>query len=273
MTAADYDAVVRFVHDRAGIVLEPGKEYLVDSRLVPLARKHGLAGISAVVAKLRVGQLAAEVIDAMVTTETSFFRDGIPFDTLRTAVLPPLLDRRATTRQLSIWCAAAASGQEPYTIAILLKEHFPELSGWRIEFLATDLSSEMLRRARDGWYSAHEVARGLSAPLLAKYFRPDRGGHLVRDDLRAGIDFRPLNLTDPFWPVVGQFDIIFLRNVMIYFDVPTKQAVLGRVRRVLKPDGHLLLGGAETTYGLDDAFERAADLAGGFYRRCGVQAP
>jgi chemotaxis protein methyltransferase CheR len=269
MTPDDFEYVCRLVRGRSGIVLEAGKEYLVDARLTPLSRECGLGSISELVTKLRAGseELAVRVVAAMVTSETSFFRDVQPFETLRTTVLPELIRRRRDERRLSIWCAACATGQEPYSIAMLLREHFPELIGWRVDLLATDLSAEVLDRARAGRYSHLEVNRGLPAALLVKYFRQQGLTWALRDDIVRMVEFRELNLTRP-WPLLPRADVLFLRNVMIYFDAPTKKAILERAAQVVRPDGYLILGSAETTLGLAEAFARV-ELKGGFHRLVG----
>ncbi len=271
MTAQDFDFVCRLVRDRSAIVLEPGKEYLVEGRLAPVARQLGLGTVAGLVGRLRVAPdngLAGRVVEAMATTETSFFRDHHPFETLRTAVLPDLIRRRSDERRLDVWCAACSTGQEPYSLALLLREHFPDLVGWRVNILATDLSGEALRRAREGKYTQLEVNRGLPATLLAKYFRQHGATWELSEDVRRTVEFRELNLARS-WPVLPRMDMVFLRNVMIYFDVETKKAILGRVARLLRPGGYLLLGGAETTLNLDDSFRRVEHLKGGFYQLVG----
>ncbi|MFM8270962.1 MAG: CheR family methyltransferase [Gemmata sp.] len=201
----------------------------------------------------------------MVTTETSFFRDAHPFEALRKSVLPELLKARQAEKRLSLWCAASSSGQEPYTVALILREYFPELADWKVTFQATDISQDMLARCRDGSYSQIEVNRGLPAALLVKYFRQEGARWRARDDLRAMIEFTRLNLAAP-WPVMPTFDLILMRNVMIYFDVDTKKSILRRLARQLRPDGYLVLGGAETTLNLDDSYARVEALKSGFYQ-------
>lgn len=272
MTAQDFEYVCRFVRDRSAIVLDAGKEYLVESRLGPLAARLQLGSVSDLVGRLRTGRdaaLGARVVEAMVTTETLFFRDVLPFDTLRKTVIPELMRRREAERRLDVWCAACSTGQEPYSVAILLREHFPALATWRVNILATDLSAEVLGRAREGRYSQLEVNRGLPAALLLKHFRQHAGVWELADDVKRTVEFRELNLVRD-WPPMPRFDLIFLRNVMIYFDVDTKKAILGRVSRVLRPDGYLLLGAAESTINLDDTFRRAEELKGGFYQPTGA---
>lgn len=268
MTAQDFEYVCRLVRDRSAVVLEAGKEYLVEARLAPIVEQLKVGSISELVGRLRGRQdegLAARVIEAMVTTETSFFRDLHPFETLRTTVLPELIRRRADEKRLEIWCGACSTGQEPYSLALLLRERFPVLTGWRVSILATDLSEEVLARARAGRYSQVEVNRGLPAGLLVKYFRQHGATWDLSEEVRRSVEFRALNLVRP-WPVMPRMDLVFLRNVMIYFDVDTKKSILQRMARLLRPDGYLLLGGAETTLNLDDSFRRAENLKGGFYQ-------
>jgi chemotaxis protein methyltransferase CheR len=271
MTAQDFEFVCRLVRDRSAIVLEPGKEYLVEGRLTPVARQLGLDTVAGLVGRLRAAPdngLAARVVEAMATTETSFFRDHHPFATLRTAVLPELIRLRAGERRLDVWCAACSTGQEPYSIALLLREHFPNLAGWRVSILATDLSGEALGRGREGRYTQLEVNRGLPAALLARYFRQYGTSWEMSENIRRMVEFRELNLARP-WPYLPRMDLVFLRNVMIYFDAETKRSILGRVARLLRPGGYLLLGGAETTLNLDDSFHRVERLKGGFYQPVG----
>lgn len=268
MTEPDFAFVAKLMLDRSALVLEPGKEYLVETRLGPVARKHGLASPDDVIRRLRAPgaeALATEVVEAMVTTETSFFRDVHPFETLRKTVIPDLMKAREKERRLNIWCAASSSGQEPYTIALLLKEYFPQLAGWAVTITATDISREMVRRATAGRYSQIEVNRGLPITMLMKHFHQDGAHWQLNDDVRAMVEFRQMNLARP-WPPMPQADLIFLRNVMIYFDVETKKAILRRAAHVLKRDGYLVLGGAETTFNLDDSYQRVEALKSGFYR-------
>jgi chemotaxis protein methyltransferase CheR len=268
MTDQDFDFVCRLIRDRSAIVLEPGKEYLVESRLLPLARDLKIDTVSKLIGLLRTRRdevLMTRVVEAMVTTETLFFRDHHPFESLRSTVLPELIVRRKQERRLDVWCAACSTGQEPYSLILLIREYFPELSGWQINILATDLSGGALSRAREGKYNQIEVNRGLPACLLVKYFQQNGASWELRKDLRQAVEFRELNLIRP-WPVLPRMDIVFLRNVMIYFDVETKKSILDRVTRLLRPSGYLLLGGAETTINLNNSFRRVEELKGGFYR-------
>jgi chemotaxis protein methyltransferase CheR len=268
MTEQDYDYIRQVLQERSAIVLDSGKQYLVEARLAPLVRQLNLGSISELVRQLRTrpaNGLLVQVVEAMVTTETSFFRDVHPFETLRKTVLPELIRLRQEERRLNVWCAACSSGQEPYSLALLLREHFPELARWNVQLLATDLSREMLARAREGRYNQIEANRGLPAHLLVKYFQQHGLSWQLREDVRAAVEFRELNLAKP-WPLLPRMDLVFLRNVMIYFEVETKKAILGRLSRVLRPDGYLVLGGAETTFNLDDSYRRVEALKGGFYQ-------
>jgi chemotaxis protein methyltransferase CheR len=268
MTGTDFDFVRRLVYQRSAIVLEPGKEYLVESRLAPIVRQTGLTSISELVTKLRApGSTALErdVIEAMTTNETSFFRDLWPFEVLKSDVLPDLIAKRQTSRTLTIWCAASSTGQEPYSIAMLIREHFPQLAGWTVKIIATDLSVDVLDRAKAGRYSQLEVGRGMPAALLVKYFERAGLDWQLKSDIRRGVEFRQMNLADP-WPALPPADLVMVRNVLIYFDTETKKAILGRVRGVLKGDGYLFLGAAETTLNLDEGFERLQFQRTGCYR-------
>ena len=267
MTAADFAFVAKLLRDRTAIVLEPGKEYLLVSRLTPVAERHGLTTAEQFIDKLRGGaeESVRDLIEAMVTTETLFFRDATPFETLRAAVLPALIAARRDTRRLNIWCAAGSSGQEPYSVALTVAHHFPELAAWDVRILATDISRDMLARSAAGRYSQMEVDRGLPPDLLKRYFHKEGTAWQLADDVRRRVEFRPLNLAQP-WPALPTMDLVFLRNVMIYFDVETKKAVLRRAADALAPDGLLVLGGAETPFNLVDCFVRAEDLSAGYYR-------
>lgn len=254
MNSADLAYIRRLAHERIGLSFGPDKDYFVEARLLPLLRERGLASFGELVLAMREdasGALRAKVLEALVVTETHFYRDGLPFDLLRRHIIPDLIARRGERRALNLWCGAASSGQEPYSVAMLLREHFPEL---QVTFQATDVSEEMLDRARTGLYSRHEVNRGVPALLLTRYFEARGLDWQVKDAIRAAVEFRRLNLLEPL-PPGPPVDLVLLRNVLIYFDVPTKKAVLERVRRAMRPDGYLLLGSAETTMYLDEAFE------------------
>jgi chemotaxis protein methyltransferase CheR len=258
LSAGEFDYVRNLVYRHAGITLERGKEYLVESRLSPLARQEGFPSLHLFIAGLRSGALTSlqhRVVQAMATSETSFFRDGHPFEALKRFVLPALLTARAGERSLNLWCAAASTGQEPYTIAMLIRENFSsEVDGWNIRFIASDLSTEVLARAIQGRYSQPEVNRGLPARMLIKYFEPADGEWQIKPELRRGIEFRELNLTER-WPSLPRMDVIFMRNVLIYFGAAAKKDVLDRAHMLLRPGGFLFLGSSETMLGLDDCFE------------------
>ena len=268
MTDQDFDFIRKLLRERSAITLEDGKQYLVESRLAPLVRELKVDSIADLVRLLRSplsNVLQQQVVEAMVTTETTFFRDVHPFEALRKTVIPDLVQKRRQERRLNIWCAACSTGQEPYSVALTLREHFPELAGWNVRILATDLSRGVLARAREGRYSQIEVNRGLPAALLVKYFRQHGTSWQLHDALRGMVEFQELNLAAA-WPPLPRMDLVFLRNVMIYFDVETKKAILGRMVNVLHMDGYLLLGGAETTFNVNHSFERLEQFKSGFYR-------
>jgi chemotaxis protein methyltransferase CheR len=255
ITPANFDYIRTLVAERSAITLDDDKTYLVEARLLPVARRAGIRSIDDLVARLRIPDesLRRLVVDAMTTNETSFFRDQVPFETLRRIILPDLLARRAATRNLNLWSAACASGQEPYSIAILLREHFSHLHDWRVRLLGTDLSAEVLARARQGRFTSLEIERGLSGPLRQKYFhRLDTDWQLDESICRM-VEFRQLNLSGD-WPSLPQMDVILMRNVLVYFKLETRQEILRKVRALLRPDGYLLLGGAESALHLDTKF-------------------
>jgi chemotaxis protein methyltransferase CheR len=258
LSKEDFSFVSGQVFKESGIVLESDKDYLVDARLTAVIRKLGIATIEELVRKLRApgsAPLMHTVVEAMTTNETSFFRDIKPFDALKKSVLPELIKRRAAAKSLSIWCAASSSGQEPYTIAMSLCEAVPDLANWKLKFVATDLSKQMVDRCKAGKFSQIEINRGLPAPLLVKYFKQTGVDWEIDPKLRKMIDFRELNLLGA-WSGLQNLDIVFIRNVLIYFDTQTKRTILGRIKRLLNPDGYLFLGGAETTLNLDEGFDR-----------------
>lgn len=268
LDADTFRFIARLVEQNTGIVLDAGKEYLVDTRLAPLLRREQIPSIADLATRIRAGKadnLVRAVCEAMTTNETSFFRDLHPFEHLRLKVLPDLIARRQATRQLNFWCAASSTGQESYSVLMLIREHFPQLADWKISFLATDIATDVLARARAGRYSQVEVNRGLPAALLVKYFRRDGLEWEIDASLRSMMEFRELNLTGT-WPLMPRADIIFMRNVLIYFSTDMKKQILAKARRNLRDDGYLFLGGAETTLSLDASFERVQGDKGGFYR-------
>ena len=260
ITATDFDYIRDLVRREAAIVLEPGKEYLAENRLHPVARQAGLDSVGELVRKLRVGadDLRGQVIDALTTNETSFFRDAHPWDALRDELIPALIERRRAQRTLTIWCAASSSGQEPYTLALVLREHFAEqLRDWIVRIIATDISPSMIERARTGRYSQLEVNRGLPAPLLLKHFTRAGMQWQLNDDVRSMVEYRLMNLdVASEYDRLPMCDLVFIRNVLIYFDVPTKRDILLRCGDRLRSDGYLFLGSSETTLNVVEGFER-----------------
>ncbi|MBS1168128.1 MAG: cheR2 [Proteobacteria bacterium] len=264
MNPAEYDYLRQFLKSRSGLVLSNEKQYLIESRLLPVARKAGLQSIAALVAKLKEPRetvLAEAVVEAMTTNESFFYRDKTPFEHFTQMMMPEMLKARAASKKIRIWCAAASTGQEPYTLAMCLKEMERQLVGWRIEILGTDISNEVLDRAKAGTYTQFEVQRGLPIQLLLKYFTQQGESWTISPELRSMVQWRKFNLLDSF-ASFGQFDIVFCRNVLIYFDQPTKIDILGRISKVMAPDGYLVLGAAETVVGLTDAFKPAPDRRG-----------
>lgn len=259
---------------RSGISLEAGKEYLVEARLTAVAVRLGLATAEDVLRRLReqpTPELELRVVEALTTNETSFFRDWRPFEALRTKLVPEAVERRGADHQLDIWSAACSSGQEAYSLAMLLAEHFPALSarsGWKVRIHCTDLSAEMVARTRAGRFTQLEVNRGLPAPLLVKHFQQDGDAWVVKEPLRALIQAQVMNLTAP-WPPLPTMDVVLIRNVLIYFDVATRAAVLDRVRKLLRPGGALFLGSAETTAGVHDGYRKDEANGAVFFRVVG----
>jgi chemotaxis protein methyltransferase CheR len=256
VTPSDYEFLRKLLKERSGLDLSPDKQYLVESRLIPLARRISLPGITELVQKMKMGSdpLISEVVEAMTTNETFFFRDKVPFDHLRETMLPALLQARASRRALRIWCAASSSGQEPYSIAMCLKELGATLAGWRVEILATDLSQGVLEKSKAGLFSQFEVQRGLPIQLLVKHFTQVGELWQLNPDIRAMVQHRQLNLLQDFGHL-GTFDVIFCRNVLIYFDQDTKAGIFERLARVVESDGFVVLGAAESVVGISDAFK------------------
>lgn len=261
MTPADYDFLRKLLKERSGLVLGGDKQYLVESRLLPVSRRVGAAGLNGLMEKIRRPEnddLVVQVVEAMATNESLFFRDRIPFDHFRDTIMPALLASRAKQRRIRIWCAAASTGQEPYSLAMVLKEMGSNLAGWRTDILATDFSLEVLEKAKAGIYSQFEVQRGLPIQMLVKYFMQIGEMWQIAPEIRAMVQYRPFNLLHDCTPL-GRFDVIFCRNVLIYFDPKTKVEVLDRLARVMEPDGYLVLGAAETVVGLTQSFKPIPD--------------
>jgi chemotaxis protein methyltransferase CheR len=274
VTPSDYEFLRKLLKERSGLDLSADKQYLVESRLIPLARRVDLLGISELVQKMKAGSteaLVGEVVEAMTTNETFFFRDKIPFEHLRDTMLPELLQARAARRALRIWCAASSTGQEPYSIAMCLKEFGAALSGWRIEILATDLSQGVLEKSKAGLFSQFEVQRGLPIQLLVKHFTQTGEMWQINADLRAMVAHRQFNMLQDFGHL-GTFDVIFCRNVLIYFDQETKISIFERLARASEPDGFMVLGAAESAVGISDAFRPHPDRRG-LYRPNATRGP
>jgi chemotaxis protein methyltransferase CheR len=264
MTPGEFDHLRAYLKQQSGLVLTSEKQYLIESRLLPVARKAGLASLSALVAKMKEpgqSQLCSAVVEAMTTNESFFFRDKTPFEHFTETMLPKMLEARARERKLRIWCAAASTGQEPYSLAMCLKEAEAKLAGWRVEIIGTDLSTEVLEKAKVGIYTQFEVQRGLPINQLLKYFTQTGDTWQINSNMRSMVQYRKLNLLESF-ASLGQFDIVFCRNVLIYFDNATKIDILQRISKQMPADGFLVLGAAETVVGLTDVFKPAAEKRG-----------
>ncbi|MDM9384844.1 protein-glutamate O-methyltransferase CheR [Chlorogloeopsis sp. ULAP01] len=254
----DFNYLRQLVQDHSAVVLYADKTYLAELHLQPIAESTGFASITDLIAYLRTqpfSSLHIQVIEALVTNETSFFRDIYPFEALRRFVLPELVKTRAIERSLNIWCAACSNGQEPYSIAMLIREHFPMLASWSVRLIASDFSNKVLARARQGIYNQLEIQRGLPKSLRDRYFEKQECEWQIKDEIRQIVEFHQINLVQP-WPSLPNIDVIFLRNALIYFDLATKKHLLKQVKQQLRPDGYLFLGSGETTINLDESFER-----------------
>jgi chemotaxis protein methyltransferase CheR len=264
MTGDDFEFLCRLLKDRSGLILTRDKAYLLESRLLPVARKRNMKSLDELIVGLRQrpdNDLIRVVVEAMTTNESFFFRDIKPFEQFRNFVLPQLLRSRAAKKSIRIWSAACSSGQEAYSLAMILSEEKDKLAGWQFEIVATDLSNDILEKAQAGAYSQFEVQRGLPIQLLVKYFKQNGERWHIDPALRGAVKFRTLNLLDDF-TTLGQFDVVFCRNVLIYFDQPTKTLVLERMARLLPHDGYLYLGGAETVIGVTDKFQSLTEQRG-----------
>jgi len=264
MTPEDFSYLRKLLKERSGLMLAAEKQYLAESRLLPLARKNSMTSLAELIAKLKEpysGSLASDVVDAMTTNETFFFRDKVPFDHFRDTVIPALIETRAREKRIRIWCTAAATGQEPYSLAMLLKGMGAALAGYKVSILATDICADVLEKAKAGIYSQFEVQRGLAIQLLVKFFTQSGEQWQIAPEIRGMVQFRSLNLLKDFAPL-GGFDVVFCRNVLIYFDQPTKVDVLTRIAHQTASDGYLVLGAAETVVGLTDLFKPVADRRG-----------
>lgn len=265
---AEFAYLQQLVMERSAIVLADDKQYLVESRLQPIARDMGLDGPYAVIERMRLTRnraLEDRVVEAMTTNETLWFRDVHPFTALRRTVLPDLIARRSASRQLSVWSAACSSGQELYSVIMLIGESFPEVLDWNLSLHGTDLSSDIVAKARAGMYSTLEINRGLPASMLVRNFVHDGTQYRISDDVRRLATFRQMNLAEP-WPLMPKYDLILVRNVLIYFDLPTRKRILEAAARCLDPDGYLFIGSSETMMGVTDVFEQQSADGATFYR-------
>jgi chemotaxis protein methyltransferase CheR len=268
ISPVDFDYLRRLMRERTAIVLDAGKEYIAESRLANLVSQEGFSSLTDLLRQLRANSfngLHRKVVNAMTNNETWFFRDVLPFQALKARILPELMAARSTERTLRIWSAACSAGQEPYSIVMSLQENFPELRQWKVQVMATDICSSVLEKAQRGRYSQLEINRGLPAALLSRYFTRQGIEWEISKDIRDRVEFRVMNLSES-WPSLPSMDIIFLRNVLIYFDVEMKKSILARVRSVLRQEGYMFMGGAETTLNLDDRFERVQYENTAYYR-------
>ncbi len=255
MRISDFDLYKDLLKEKSGLTLTPDKSYLLDSRLTPVARKWNFANLEVMTMNLRgvpSPELVKDVVEAMTTNETSFYRDSKPFDQFRDIVIPHLL--KARNKRARIWCAASSTGQEPYSLSMLIKENSAKLSGWNFEIVATDIDTGVLELARKGEYSQFEVQRGLPIQMLMKYFEQKEDRWVLKNEIRSMVQYKYFNLLDNM-AALGKFDIIFCRNVLIYFDRETKAKVLANMANLLPDDGFLFLGGAETVLGITDVFK------------------
>lgn len=265
----DFDFLAAMLKRRSGLIITPDKLYLVESRLMPIARKEQLPGVPQLIAKLRgpgTEALQRAVTDAMTTNESLFFRDKTPFDQFEKEMLPALVKARAAQRRIRIWCAAASTGQEPYSLAITLKEKAAQYAGWTFDIQGTDICEDVIKRAQEGVYSQFEVQRGMPIQLLVKYFSKEGENWRIRDEIRQMVKYRLYNLLDSYGPL-GQFDVVMCRNVLIYFDKASKEDILRRIAQTMPADGYLLLGSAETVVGLDVPFVPSQGLRGVYQRQ------
>jgi chemotaxis protein methyltransferase CheR len=268
ISSIDFDYLRKLVYNHSAVALEAGKEYLAELHLATLAQQIGFDSISELVEHLKnlpFGSLHVQVIELLLNYETSFFRDTYPFEILKNFVLPEIIKEQKSDKIINIWSAACSTGQEPYSIAMLIKENFSMLDDYKLNIIASDLSSQVLARASEGTYNQFEISRGLPKRLQKKYFYSDGNQWRIKQKIREMIDFRQLNLTECY-SNLPKMDIILLRNVLIYFDIPTKKKILSKVKNILKNNGYLFLGSGETTLNLDHAFKRVQFDKGICYR-------
>jgi len=274
ITMEDFQWLKARLAEASGNVLEDGRKFLAESRLAPLVLRHRLPGFAELFGLLRAGdrqELEAETLDALTGSDTWFFRDVAPFELLRTQIIPDLIRARAAERRLVLWSAGCSTGQEAYSLAMLLKEHFPMLQDWRVGILATDFSSNLLAQAEAGLFSREQVNRGLPVAMLVKYFGQEGGLWQLKDEIRGRVRFRQLRLDQP-WEGLPAFDVILMRNVAVYFDPATRVQSLQRVADQLAPDGCLLLGSAEMAESAEGLERVEAGRTGYFRRKATVAA-
>lgn len=273
MRVEDFDLLAKTVKERSGLVLSKDKAYLLETRLMPVARKHGLKGLDELSDQVRRRNetLIGDITEAMTTNESLFFRDSKPFDQFKSAVLPGMMRARESQKRIRVWSAACSSGQEPYSLSMLIKEEGAKLSDWRFDILATDISMEMINKAKAGIYTQFEVQRGLPITLLIKYFKQNGDKWVLDSGIRSMVQFKPFNLLESL-SSLGQFDVVFCRNVLIYFDQETKGKVLEGIANQLADDGVLYLGGAETVLGITDRFAPVAGYRGMYQKKGGTPA-
>ena len=267
MRPEDFDLISGILKSRSGLILSPEKVYLLESRLTPIARAKGLETLDDLINEIRLHRkeaLLSEITEAMTTNESFFFRDNTPFDLFKDKVLPELMKRNASSRKIKIWCAAASTGQEPYSIAMIIKEMGVKLAGWDIEIFGTDLSNKVLEKARMGLYSQFEVQRGMPIKYLMKYFNQVGEMWQISDELKSMVKYKPMNLLDNYIGLYN-YDVVFCRNVLIYFEPDMKTKVLEKVRKAMKPDGTLFLGAAETVLGITDKFKPVTGSRGMYH--------
>lgn len=257
MEHEDFQYIQQFIHQQVGISIDSDKQYLVVARLTPLLKEFELETFGQLSEQLRLTsrpEIHSRVIDALTINETFFFRDIHPFEALKKIILPQIIEKRRETKTLNIWCGAASSGQEPYSIAMLLMDLIPDLDHWKIQFIASDISVSMLKRAEEGMYNQFEINRGLPLPYLAKYFKKSGDHWQIKDEVRKLVQFKRINLVDPWF--LPSMDIIFLRNVLIYFEEDIKKLILQKMEKTLDDEGFFFLGSSETLLGLLHQFER-----------------
>lgn len=261
--------IFALLQKESGLVLDESKLYLIEARLEPIVASAGLLSIDALCQHLQqnpASPLRRSVVDAMATNETSFFRDITPFEVVRKTILPDLLTKNQQTRHIRIWSAACATGQEPYSLGMILCDSEKLLEGWRVEILATDLVERVLERARGGIYSQYEIQRGLPTPYMTRFFEQVGSQWKVKGEVKRWVEFRRLNLLSDFRSL-GRFDLIFCRNILIYLDAHLKKSILERMADCLAPSGALFLGGGETALGMTDLFTRVEVNRGAYYQR------